>query len=84
MFNHRSIALALVIVSSSILPATADAKAPVRHRSVAQVEAAKARMERDGTASISAPAQNSVAPAGRKSCSNISCLGYATMLGVGY
>lgn len=72
-----TIALFATVSVTSVATAT-----PSLHRTTltsAQVERAKAKMERDGTASVSAPS----APV-RRPCNNISCLGYSTLLGVGY
>ena len=46
-----------------------------------QVEAAKRKLDAEGTASIGTAVQP---PARPKRCSDISCLQYSTMLGVGF
>ena len=74
---------ATVALFASVSVTSVAVAKPSRHRATltsAQVESAKVKMERDGTASV---AGTTSGPA-RRACNNISCLGYTTLLGVGY
>lgn len=81
----KSVVLGTFLMSGALGSQAANAEPAARTSSWTgsrvQIEAAKRRLDAEGTASIAATVQP---PARPKRCSDISCLQYSTMLGVGF